>query len=87
MVKEDESIFMLFCVLWNDFVSFRSILFNRINPLLHVLDSFFIQGMYFFGGLKMSDAEYMEKLAIELAKKGAGYVQPRSYGWSSNCKR
>lgn len=28
----------------------------------------FIQGMYFFGGVKMSDAEYM-KLAIELAKK------------------
>ena len=35
----------------------------------------FIQGMYFFGGVKMSDAEYM-KLAIELAKKGAGYVNP-----------
>ena len=35
----------------------------------------FIQGMYFFGGVKMNDAEYM-KLAIELAKKGAGYVNP-----------
>ena len=35
----------------------------------------FIQGMYFFGGVKMSDTEYM-KLAIKLAKKGAGYVNP-----------
>ena len=35
----------------------------------------FIQGMYFFGGVKMSDIEYM-KIAIELAKKGAGYVNP-----------
>ena len=35
----------------------------------------FIQGMYFFGGVKMSDLEYM-KLAVELAKKGAGYVNP-----------
>ena len=35
----------------------------------------FIQGMYFLGGVKMSDTEYM-KLAIKLAKKGAGYVNP-----------
>ena len=28
----------------------------------------FIQGMYFLGGVKMSDTEYM-KLAIKLAKK------------------
>lgn len=35
----------------------------------------FIQGMYFFGGIKMGDAEYM-KLAIELAKKGGGHVNP-----------
>ena len=35
----------------------------------------FVQGMYFFGGVKMDDIEYM-KLAIELAQKGAGYVNP-----------
>ena len=29
-----------FCVLWNDFILFQSIFFNRINPLLHVLDRF-----------------------------------------------
>ena len=35
----------------------------------------FIQGIFFFGGVKMSDAEYM-KSAIKLAQKGAGYVNP-----------
>ncbi|MFR7019694.1 riboflavin biosynthesis protein RibD, partial [Streptococcus pneumoniae] len=31
--------------------------------------------VYFFGGSEMSDSKYM-KLAIKLAQKGAGYVNP-----------
>ena len=37
-----------FCVLWNDFILFQSIFFNRINPLLHVLDRFYSRHVFFW---------------------------------------